>query len=81
MKALENIKKSKQKPIGWDKCQGQFLDMAKRYFEDALYYKDRGDIVTAFAAVTYAHGWIDAGVALGLFDAPKNSSEYIMPRE
>ena len=44
------------------------LDMIKRYYSDALHFKDKGDIVNAFAALSYAHGWLDAGARLGLFD-------------
>ncbi|MBW2999561.1 DUF357 domain-containing protein [Candidatus Woesearchaeota archaeon] len=43
------------------------IDMATRYYEDALHYKEKGDFVTAFAAVNYAHGWLDAGARMGLF--------------
>jgi uncharacterized protein len=44
-----------------------FLDMATRYFEDAKHFEAQGDLVTAFAAVTYAHAWLDAGARIGLF--------------
>ncbi len=44
-----------------------FLTMAKSYFNDARYYYQKGDYVTAFAALNYAHGFIDAGVRLGVF--------------
>ena len=44
-----------------------FLTMAKSYFEDARHYYEKGDYVTAFAALNYAHGFIDAGVRLGVF--------------
>jgi hypothetical protein len=44
-----------------------FLTMAKSYFKDARYYYEKGDYVTAFAALNYAHGFIDAGVRLGVF--------------
>lgn len=43
------------------------LDMAKRYFADAKHFREKGDIVTAFAALNYAHGWLDAGARFGLF--------------
>ena len=49
------------------------LDMAKRYYEDAKHFKAKGDIVTAFAALNYAHGWLDAGARLGLFDVGHDS--------
>lgn len=45
-----------------------FLDMARRYYDDALHSHAQGDDVQAFAQVNYAHGWLDAGARLGLFD-------------
>lgn len=44
-----------------------FLDMAERYHSDAKHFRERGDRVTAFAALNYAHGWLDAGARIGLF--------------
>ncbi len=49
------------------------LDMAKRYFSDAQHFREKGDYVNAFAAVNYAHGWLDAGARLGLFDVGHDS--------
>jgi len=43
------------------------LDMAQRYYSDALHFKAKGDFVLAFAALNYAHGWLDCGARLGLF--------------
>jgi hypothetical protein len=45
-----------------------FLDMASRYYSDAKYFKKNNDYVLAFAALNYAHGWLDAGARIGLFD-------------
>ena len=45
-----------------------FLDMAKRYHADAVHAHGKGDFVNAFAQVNYAHGWLDAGARLGVFD-------------
>ena len=45
-----------------------FLDMAKRYHSDAVHFEAKGDFVNAFATVNYAHGWLDAGARLGVFD-------------
>jgi len=45
-----------------------FLNMATSYYSDALHFREKGDIVNAFAAVNYAHGWIDCGARIGLFD-------------
>ena len=44
-----------------------FLDMAKRYFEDAKHFYEKEDWVLAFAALNYAHGWLDAGARAKLF--------------
>jgi uncharacterized protein len=45
-----------------------FFDMASRYFEDAkFFFKTKKDLVLAFAALNYAHGWLDAGARIGLF--------------
>lgn len=46
------------------------LKFATDYFNDALYYENK-DSETALEAVAYAHGFIDAGVLLGLIKIPK----------
>ncbi len=43
------------------------LDMAQRYYDDAKHFREKGEKVTAFAALNYAHGWLDAGARFGLF--------------
>lgn len=45
-----------------------FLSMARSYFDDAKDFARRGDLVNAFACVNYAHGWLDCGARIGLFD-------------
>ena len=55
------------------KAAEEFFDMASRYFKDAKHFKEKGDWVTAFAALNYAHGWLDAGARYGLFDVGGDS--------
>ena len=43
------------------------LDMVSRYVSDAQHFAKKGDLVLAFAALNYAHGWLDCGARLGLF--------------
>lgn len=50
------------------KVAEDFLSMARSYFEDAKHFRDRGELDKALANVNYAHGWLDAGARLGLFD-------------
>ena len=57
-KAAPQIKKAEATDV---------LDMAQRYYDDALHFKQKGEIVNAFACLNYAHGWLDAGARLGLF--------------
>lgn len=45
-----------------------FLAMARAYLSDARHFEKQGDLDRALAAVSYAHGWLDAGVRLGLLD-------------
>jgi uncharacterized protein len=45
-----------------------FLSMARAYLSDARHFEQKGDLERALAAVSYAHGWLDAGVRLGLLD-------------
>lgn len=46
----------------------EILDMAARYISDAKHFDKKGNKVNAFAALNYAHGWLDCGARLGHFD-------------
>jgi len=70
-KALDNTKIKINKN---DKLYGNavyFLDTAKRYYEDAKFFKNKGDKASAFGALNYAFGWLDAGKNIGLFEERK----------
>lgn len=54
--------------VGRESDADLILDTAKRYFSDARHFEIKGDIVNAFAALNYAHGWLDCGARLGIFD-------------
>ena len=62
-KAIESGNRTKL-----DSEREDFLDMIKRYVSDAEHFDKKGDLVNAFAALNYAHGWLDAGARLGMFD-------------
>ena len=49
-----------------------FYDMANRYYNDANFFYENDDYVNAFAAINYAHGWLDAGARLGIFDVSED---------
>ena len=71
--ALDKIRFSSPEKTHLRRSAEDFLDMARRYFTDAEHFRDKGDFVTAFAALNYAHGWLDAGARLGLFDVGHDS--------
>ena len=45
-----------------------FLDMISRYISDAEHFFSKDDYVNAFACLNYAHGWLDSGARIGIFD-------------
>lgn len=73
-KAIKKVKITDSGSIDWKSAAEDFFRMAKCYYKDAIHFKERGDIVNAFAAVNYAHGWLDAGARLGLFDVDHDST-------
>jgi uncharacterized protein len=42
--------------------------MVENYISDAKHFKSKEDYINCFAALNYAHGWIDSGVRLDVFD-------------
>ncbi len=64
--ALEEIKKHIIK--GKEIEAKEIIDMATNYISDANHFYSNNDFVNSFAALNYAHGWIDSGVRLKVFD-------------
>lgn len=63
LKIAENsIKKNKEKEAK------EIIDMVSNYLSDSKYFQEKGDLINAFAALNYAHGWIDSGVRLDIFE-------------
>ena len=64
--ALKLVKKSVIK--GKEDYAKEIIDMVSNYLSDAKFFEEKGDYVNAFAALNYAHGWIDSGVRLDVFN-------------
>ena len=65
----EALKKVKKKIIkGKEKHAKEIIDMVENYLSDAKYFENKKDFVNAFAALNYAHGWLDSGVRLDIFN-------------
>ena len=65
-KALAIAKKSIIK--GQETQAKEIFDMVENYISDAQHFEDKENLVDAFAALNYAHGWLDSGVRLDVFD-------------
>ena len=55
------------------KSAADFLTMAKSYLSDSRHFAKKGDLLTALAAASYAHAWLDAGARIGLFKVDSSS--------
>ena len=47
--------------------------MAASYLEDGRHFRANDDPVNALASYAYGHGWLDAGVRMGLFAVPDDT--------
>jgi hypothetical protein len=64
--ALEEVKKNIIE--GKEDYAKEIIDMVSNYLSDAKHFEEKQDFVNAFAALNYAHGWLDSGVRLDVFD-------------
>ena len=64
--ALAKAKKAVIK--GKESYSQEIFDMVENYLSDAKHFEQQGNLVDAFAALNYAHGWLDAGARLDVFD-------------
>ena len=76
-KALKELKIIIDKNDKNYKKASYFVDTAKRYYEDAKFFRDKGDKASAFGALNYSFGWLDAGKSIGLFE----EAEYLKEKE
>jgi len=70
-KALEIAKKSVSR--GKQEQAKEIFLMVECYLSDAKHFEKKGDYVNSFAALNYAHGWIDSGARLKIFDVSDNN--------
>jgi hypothetical protein len=67
-RAIDKVRIAVPRRSHYRRAAEDFLSMAKAYYSDARHHQETGDIVLVLACVNYAHGWLDAGARLGLFD-------------
>jgi len=63
------LEKAKNSIIsGKENYAKEIIDMVSNYLSDAKHFEEKGDLVNSFAALNYAHGWLDSGVRLDIFE-------------
>ncbi len=63
------LNKAKDKIIPGKESQAkEIIEMVSNYLSDAKHFEEKQDFVNAFAALNYAHGWLDSGVRLDVFN-------------
>ncbi len=65
--AKENVVKSKKK------FADEIFLMVECYLSDAKHFQKSGNYVDAYGALNYAHGWLDCGARLKIFNVKDNS--------
>ena len=64
--AKKNIVKEKQKEAQ------EIILMVECYLSDSRHFQKKGDYVDAYGCLNYAHGWLDAGARLKIFNVKDN---------
>ena len=65
-KALGLAKKAIAK--GKNEQAKEIILMVECYLSDSQHFKNQKDFVNAYGALNYAHGWLDAGARLKIFN-------------
>ena len=65
-KALAIAKKAIAK--GKNKQAKEIILMVECYLSDSQHFKGKKDYVNAYGALNYAHGWLDCGARLKIFN-------------
>ena len=55
-----------------ENAAAEIFSMVGNYLSDAQYFADNGDLVRGFAAINYAHGWLDCGARLKIYLVDNN---------
>jgi len=50
----------------------EIIEMVEAYLSDSQHFQDKEDYINAFSCLSYAHGWLDSGARLKVFDVSDN---------
>lgn len=63
----KNISKNKEKEAK------EIIQMVECYLSDSKHFEKNGDLINAYGAIYYSHGWLDAGARLKIFNVSDNT--------
>ncbi len=69
-KALNIAKTSVAK--GREKEAEEIIEMIECYLSDSEHFEKKGHLINAYGALNYAHGWLDCGARLKIFNVKDN---------
>ena len=58
---------------GKEKEAKEIITMVEAYLSDSKHFEKKNDFVNSFGAIYYAHGWLDCGARLKIFDVSDSS--------
>ena len=64
--AKKNISKGKSKQAT------EIIQMVECYLSDSEHFESQGNLVDSYGCLNYAHGWLDAGARLKIFNVKDN---------
>jgi hypothetical protein len=65
-KALSIVKTSIRQ--NKEKEAHEIIEMVECYLSDSKHFEKKEDLINAFGAIYYAHGWLDCGARLKIFN-------------
>ncbi len=65
-KAKESIAKGKETDAK------EIIEMVEAYLSDSKHFENKKHYVNSFACINYAHGWLDTGARLKIFNVKDN---------
>ena len=77
-RAIDKVKIASPVRSHFHKLANDFLSMSMAYYSDAKAFARDGNFVLAYGAVNYAHGWLDGGARLGLFDVDEDDQLFTL---
>lgn len=68
-RALEEVEIAAMRDSFLFRAGCDLLEMARAYHEDGIFFMGKNDLVNALVCFSYGHGFLDAGVRMGVLRA------------